>query len=106
MGSFLYKCSITHQTIREGEKVIVVPIIQNLEYKESNLKIGRKWFKTKPLNVKNIYPTDFWDHIGIYLEGEMSYMGLVFQLNIYGGQDHENELGEEYLKLIKYVNKK
>ena len=71
MGSFLYTCFASKQTIIEESKVIIIPIIKQSGYYDCELKRNGKILSQKiPQEFSsNVYANCYWKPLGLYFEG-------------------------------------
>lgn len=89
MGSFLQACCITNQSVKEGEEVYIVPIMENI--------VGTKVVDNTYLNSINrpVYNTDMFKPLGFIFKGVYAD---------YGRYDIDWDLSENKLMFIYYLN--
>lgn len=69
MGSFLYDCFASRQTLIEGQEVVIIPIVKESGYNLCELKKGDEVLKVPQEFKSNVYSNCFWNPLGIYFEG-------------------------------------
>ncbi len=94
MGSFLVSCSLTRQSIQEGEEVYIIPIVQQRTYEAIKLADGGTFHS----HAHPVYNTDFYQPVGFMFQGTYADYG---QYNINWGSVANQKLLEGYYNYLR-----
>jgi len=123
MGSFLYTCMSSNQTIIEEMDVIIMPIVQKTGYRPCKLTKGKKEISAPQAFESNVYANCFWSAAGMYFQGyaedygrqvlydtEKNRISLLILLSMlekeaYTTEAGENQYHEKGFDFKKIINK-
>lgn len=96
MGSFLVSCSLTRQSIQEGEEVYIIPVVQQRTYEAIKLADGGTFHS----HEHPVYNTDFYQPVGFMFQGTYADYGRYY-IN-WGSAANQKILEGYYNHLRKY----
>jgi len=70
MGSFIRKCFISKQVIKEGEEVVLIPVYQSQSSNKIKVSYGKKEQEIKSPSSHLCYPDAYWTPLGYVLEAK------------------------------------